>query len=222
MIRYCPTCDRSTEDARFIGEFCEFCMIKLISKEVPESIALSECKVCGKIKGINEFLASEQKAMSEILQREIKNKEIRVSSVHPSGSHAAIARFNYMAGKDELVFEKKIMIKRHMVTCTKCSRQNSGYYQAIVQIRGERSAVSRMSDKITRFIEKRDSFIAKRLDLRNGIDLYVEDRKKMSSFFDLYKEHRPKKSYTLAGMKNGKKLYRVTFSLNLDVVKSED
>ncbi len=219
MIRYCPTCDRSTEDTRFIGEFCEFCTIKMISSEIPESITITECKICGKAKGITEFLPSLQKAAAELLQREIRNKGIRVGAVHLSGKHDAIVRFNYMSGKDELVFEKNAKIKAHMLTCPKCSRMNSGYYQAIVQIRGPSNMVSKMSEKITRFIEKRDSFIAKRQAVRYGVDLYVEDRKKMATFFDIYKEYKPKKSYTLAGMKNGKKLYRVTFSLDLNVVE---
>ncbi len=73
----------------------------------------------------------------------------------------------------------------------------------------------RMADKISRFLERRDSFVSKSERVKNGIDLYVEDKLVMNSFFDIYKNIRPKRSYTLAGMRNGKRLYRNTYLIDL-------
>ncbi len=214
MIRYCPTCERSTLDARFIGEFCEFCTIKRLSKDVPDTIDVDQCKVCNREKGVTEFMDSSQKAVSEVVQREIRNKDIHVSSVKAMDK-GVLVRLNFMVGKDELVFEKLVGIRRHRLTCPKCVRMKSGYYQAIVQLRGNEDKVNRLSGRIIRFVERRESFVARMAKVRGGMDLYIEDKAKVGAFFDIYKEFKPKKSYTLAGMKNGKKLYRVTFSVDL-------
>ena len=50
MIKHCPTCNRTSDKTRFIGEFCEFCVTDRLRKHVPDIIKLSYCKRCGRIR----------------------------------------------------------------------------------------------------------------------------------------------------------------------------
>ena len=56
MTIHCPTCNRSSDDTRFIGSFCEFCIIKKIEKAVPDSVIIYQCRFCKMIKEGNTFV----------------------------------------------------------------------------------------------------------------------------------------------------------------------
>ncbi len=217
MIKYCPTCPRSSEDVAFIGEFCEVCTSERIRSGMPTSFKIPRCKMCGKIKAIDEFVDFTYKNIEMHIQREIHNRNCKIAIKSLDSKGNAVVAFDYPVGNrgESVSFEIGVRFRFPLQTCIKCSRRNSGYYQAIVQLRGSEEMTGRMADKISRFLERRDSFVSKSERVKNGIDLYVEDKLVMNSFFDIYKNIRPKRSYTLAGMRNGKKLYRNTYLIDL-------
>ncbi|MGD0327663.1 MAG: NMD3-related protein [Halobacteriota archaeon] len=113
-------------------------------------------------------------------------------------------------------------------TCDRCCRVSGGYYESKVQIRADRrmpdeSELHRAVEIVTRTIESaqkadRLAFIAKTIQLREGLDLYVGTvkaakrivralvREMGGSFSD---------SAKLVGRRDGKDIYRVTFVVRL-------
>ncbi len=216
MIKYCPTCPRSTKDTRFIGEFCEQCIISKTIKTIPDRINVIICKSCGKVREVAEFVRYDKTSIGKIIQRAAHNKfTVSVRSIENNAIVHAKLTYPIKNTDESVVFEKDIAIKFLKQTCIKCVRKHSGYYQAIIQLRGDKEHVENMKKKINRFLTRRDSFITKTKLLHNGEDLYIEDKNKIKSFFNIYKELKPKVTYTLSGMKNGKRLYRHTYYVYL-------
>lgn len=217
MIKYCPTCPRSSEDVAFIGEFCVVCTSDKIRSTIPRSFKIPRCKVCGRIKAIDEFVDFTYKNIETHIQREIHKHGCKVTVKSLDNKGNTVIGFEYPVGDngESVSFEIEAKIRFPLQTCIKCNRRKSGYYQAVVQLRGSEDMVMRMADKISRFLERRDSFVSKSENVKNGIDLYIEDKLVMNSFFDIYKNIKPKRSYTLAGMRNGKRLYRNTYLIRL-------
>ena len=68
--------------------------------------------------------------------------------------------------------------------------------------------------KLTKYVEANGAFISKTEKEGTGIDMYISNKKLVSAFFMLYRL-KPKRSYTLYGMKHGKELYRNIYALRL-------
>jgi nonsense-mediated mRNA decay protein 3 len=121
-----------------------------------------------------------------------------------------------------------INVRVDRATCDRCSRISGGYYESKVQIRADHrtpdeAELQRALEIVTRTIESaqkadRLAFIAKTIQLREGLDLYVGTvkaakrivralvREMGGSFSD---------SAKLVGRRDGKDIYRVTFAVRL-------
>jgi nonsense-mediated mRNA decay protein 3 len=94
--------------------------------------------------------------------------------------------------------------------CPECELRASGYYEAIFQVRGEnREKMEKTAQRLSRLVEKR-SFVSKVVSLKEGIDLFVGNRKEameIASHLGL----ETTVSNKLAGKrKDGKSLFRTT------------
>jgi NMD protein affecting ribosome stability and mRNA decay len=121
----------------------------------------------------------------------------------------------YKVNEDFVVFNNTFDVKRIHQICQECYRKSSGYYEALIQLRGDKEKVNLMFQKLSKFITNKGAFISKVEELERGFDIYVSDKLITKSFFPTYKL-KPKSSYTLYGIKNGRKIYRNTYLLSFD------
>lgn len=216
MIKFCPTCNRSSEEARFIGEFCEFCVTDKVKANLPINVKLRRCRVCGAIRDSKGFVPYSNEAMSDAIAQQFHRSDcsIRLKEFDEMRKKALLhivcetedgkIRFNYEIG---VKFTKEM--------CPSCYRKSAGYYEAILQLRGRENDVARFLDSFTHFITKGDAFISRTDEMGNGIDMYISDKKLVSEYFSLHKSIKPIVSYKLYGLKKGKKLYRHIYSVKL-------
>ncbi|MDG6244331.1 MAG: NMD3-related protein [Methanolobus sp.] len=123
--------------------------------------------------------------------------------------------------------ETEVRILRE--SCDMCSRISGGYFEAIIQVRAtnripgddeKQECMAIINDVLERMLNKGDrlAFISNSLDIREGTDLYLgssnaarhickEINSRMGGSFS--------ESATLQGRKDGKDMYRITFSLRL-------
>ncbi len=220
MTKYCPTCPRSSDDTKFVGEFCEHCIIDGVSKSIPDTVQITICRICGKVRMARGFFPYTKSSVAEIIRRGLHSGcTVSAESIEKDRIAHVVFVCPVENTAESVRFSKPITMRFRKQTCMKCSRKRSGYYQAIVQLRGSKNDVLRMERKIDRFLTRRDSFITKAVELHSGKDLYVEDKNKMKLFFDIYKELKSKRTATLAGVKNGKRIYRHTYYVPLDQEK---
>ncbi len=214
MTIYCPTCNRSSDDTRFIGSFCEFCIIKKIEKNIPESITIYHCRFCNKIKEVNTFVEPKKRSFAGAVQSVLKlNNEWKVKVNDFSDSEIDCVFIKTYEG-EKVAFPKMLKYKFAKETCERCERISGGYYEALVQLRGDWDRINSLIRNITKYVERREGFIAKIESVPNGKDIYVSNKMMMNEFFNDY-DLKPTRSFRLYGVKRGKKVYRNTYSLHL-------
>ncbi|MCL5105795.1 MAG: 60S ribosomal export protein NMD3 [Candidatus Marsarchaeota archaeon] len=218
-MKYCPTCNRNSNENRFIGEFCETCTIKKINAEVSESAEITQCKDCGKIKTNQGYAKLDKLSLSAILQKLLKKSFVKIKAVDFDKS-IINAQFSIFKNGEKVRFEKHILFSIKKSMCDQCYRRHSGYYEALVQLRvsgnefheKEMSRLEKIASNLTKYIEAGNGFITKIEKSKNGLDVYTSDKKATSAFMSLRK-FKPKVSFTLYGLKNGKKVYRNIYLL---------
>lgn len=213
MTIYCPTCNRSSDDVRFIGEFCEFCAADRISAKIPNTVELQHCRICGRIRVGTEYFKETRKSLEEAIEGALKRRECK-TKVRSFNEEEAIATFACEVGEEIVRFEKTMHIKFVNKTCLRCIRKSSGYYEGVVQFRGMPDKVGKFVRRLQIFAERKGSFIAKEEQTRNGWDCYIGEKTVANDFMAYYRL-KPKISYTLYGMKNGKRLYRHIYSVHV-------
>ncbi|MCL4404458.1 MAG: 60S ribosomal export protein NMD3 [Candidatus Marsarchaeota archaeon] len=216
MIKYCPTCNRSSEEARFIGEFCEFCVADKIKATLPKVIKLRRCRVCGAIRDSDGFTDYSIEAMTDAVSHElhIPNCKIRIKELDLQ-MRKAVLRMVCELNDGTVGFDYEIGLRFTKEMCPSCYRKSAGYYEAILQLRGSEKNVAKFLDSFNLFLVKGNAFVSKTEEMGKGIDMYISDKKLVSGYFMLHKSLKPKVSYKLYGLKKGKKLYRHIYSLTV-------
>lgn len=211
---YCPTCNRSSDDTRFIGNFCEFCIIKKLEKNVPGNVTIYQCRFCNRIREGKTFVELKNRSLAGAIEAELKLPSGWRVKVKSHDEKQVEAVFVSIYDNEKIGFSKTLELKIARETCQRCERISGGYYEAIAQLRGDWDKINNLIPKITKYVERRGGFITKVEKVEGGKDVYVSDKLMMNEFFHDY-ELKPTRSFRLYGMKRGKKLYRNTYSLHM-------
>ncbi|HUY69965.1 MAG TPA: NMD3-related protein [Candidatus Baltobacteraceae bacterium] len=214
VILHCPTCNKTSEELRFIGNFCESCVLDKLKTRTPNRGIIYTCRFCNRVALGNDYSDQTNKSLSRALNiyLHIKNCNIKVREFDGKVAHCELI---YDIEGDMARFNCDIPIKVEHKTCMNCYRRSSGYFEAVIQARGEAKKVDKLISNITKFAERRDSFITKIEPMGNGSDIYVSNKIVVNEFFARFKL-KPKRSYILYGLVRGKEAYRNVYSLHLD------
>jgi len=213
LTKYCPICNRSSDEIRFIGSFCEKCTIDRIKKKIPTNIKILQCRFCKRIKEGQTFSKISNKSIARAIKLGLKLPgEVKVKGFDDEQINSYITD---EVDNEKVEFPMQFAYKIAHETCQRCYRISSGYYEAVVQLRGNPEKIKNLIQKITKYVERREGFIARTEKVALGeTDLYISDKLMTNEFFHDYKL-KPTRSFRLYGMKRGKKLYRNTYSLHL-------
>ena len=221
-MKSCPNCgkDESAFDEPFIGAFCPDCFSsKKILFEVKQPLELEFCQKCGKARftGVWEYPNSERLAM--YLTGKIRSEyqftvkplglttpennmlqiEVEISLELPQGSTA--------------VKKTTRTVTLLPTQCVSCSQRSGGYFEAIIQLRGDAAKIARRTALIKAMVGN-ESFVAKVEELKEGTDIYVGNFRTATDVLS-----KLKLTYTqankLAGKKRGKDLYRRSYCVRL-------
>ena len=121
--------------------------------------------------------------------------------------------FTIRKDDEELEVRRKVDVEMKTTMCQQCSRISGGYYQGLIQLRGDERKVEKMAERFISRLEKR-TFIAKAEEKDNGLDLYVGNSK---AVVELVAQMRLDALITkkLVGREEGKRLYRTTFLIRI-------
>ncbi len=204
MSRQCPRCGVSDAEARFIGNFCEPCHADMNLTSLPHRIIVYACKDCGACRYGKQWRVDLLEVSRDIaFSLRDKRLGIPIVKIFEDDGYASV-KYDAI----DRMFRIPFRIKQSL--CEICSQKLSGYYEAIIQLRGGYSD-NAFVEKLLRSLEKH-TFITKIVELNEGIDVYCGDKKVVSSLLSAMKL-KPKTSYSLYGIKKGRKVYRTTFLL---------
>lgn len=229
LKRFCPKCGKITED--LFGSLCKECFLETVELlRYQKRMRFSVCPDCGK--------ARFNKLWSDYNSREDLIKTVVLRYAKPL--QGAKISFSYppfsIRGKTEVSVDiaaslsfgrKKIEKTAPMLLvilpeiCPSCSRRRGGYYEAIVQFRGDaqksEAAKKYFEAHISDYLAQEPlSFITKKEALKEGADFYVGSRKAaiwLASEIRKIYNIEITITHKIAGMRKGKEIKRTTILL---------
>jgi len=201
MVRYCPMCEKSDENAVFHGEMCLDCARDRIRQFDPVKVTI--CQKCGEV--IDKGRKKKEMTIQEEAARLMKIKDAKPFF----NSDLTSVEYNTEYGR--ISQSATVLVVKSI--CTVCSRSGTQYFEAIVQLRGDRKKVEKMLNLLARRIQSR-SFIPKIEELKEGIDIYCGSRNEAIAALNSY-QLGFLRTEKLAGERNGKRLYRTTLLVRL-------
>lgn len=164
-------------------------------------------------------------AVKERIRREVnakegvKNFELVVKPSREKGKWEAIGKGEKEGVK--LKQRKTVKVKLDETTCDRCSKISSGYFEAVVQIRGSDEKVENVLEVAKEALENsrnKKAFVSDVEKVENGVNLSIGSKsvarriaKKISS---RYKTER-KDTKTLYGEEEGQRKYRSTYLVRI-------
>ncbi|MDD5022807.1 MAG: NMD3-related protein [Candidatus ainarchaeum sp.] len=204
----CPKCGAKSSERQFVGPFCVKCYN--FKFEIPKKVRIVECTRCKKI-WVNEgWVPYNKKAIEKYVASKFKGDFEKLDYYLDSGT--AVAYYN-VDGEIHMI-NREFQTKFEKTICPSCSRRSGGYYEAIIQLRGDRHRINSNSKKLITLLGSK-TFVTKVEEKREGIDLFVGSSK---AVFELLKEisYSYKISRKLFTQKEGRRLYRTTFAIRFE------
>jgi NMD protein affecting ribosome stability and mRNA decay len=209
-MKRCPICNRSSEEVKFYGEFCVDCAGARLKSKLQSEIEMTVCKDCGRVKVAGVFIEINKENIELLLRSILKHYSVKL--VHFGNG---IARVKVKEeGREGPDVEMNIRLKQLSVLCDSCAKKRSGYYEAVVQLRGEEGKVERTAGALSRYLEKNGAFITKAEGKEHGVDIFTSDKKVTLAFISS-RHLKWKGSFELHGEKGGRRLYRNTYFISL-------
>ena len=209
LEKFCPRCGKKTK--KFYKGLCLDCYLEelKIKSEIPGEIVINQCPLC------KDFIFKNRNLkFDDVVRYSIKKflKKIRAKDfeyrIEDNILHLVI---NLKIDNKIKKFERIVKLKIKKTYCKFCRFRVSGYYEGIIQLR---NLPENKIQEIINFIKKierknRMAFISKEERLKNGLNLYVGSKNVINILKKKF-EYETKVSRKLYGIKNGKKVYRVT------------
>ncbi len=201
----CPKCGKSENEKDFIESFCSDCYTFNI--KVPMHEEIKQCKKCDRIFVHGEWQKEKSAIINRFISKRCKGefKEVTYDGIRKCAV--------FLIEKEDRQFFVEILIDIKFVKtmCSDCSRISGGYYEAIVQLRGDGKRIERYKKMIERLL-KRTTFISKIENAKGGIDIYSGNTKKTLIVLGQLGQ-RYIMTKKLIGTREGKRIYRTTFSI---------
>lgn len=207
-MKFCFVCGKRTE--KLIKGYCEDCYNKSFSLiEIPKEISIVQCSKCKKIKHTNLWLDDIETAIRDkikILGEGVKIK-IRDNEIFATGS---------LKGSRKIKEDKhKVNVRIIKTVCQECSKRYGGYYEAILQLRGNIS--EEVLNFVDREVNKRTFYRAE--NVKDGFNLYVGNKgiaEQIAETLSKKYKFKIRKSYKLFTKKEGKDVYRSIIFVSCD------
>jgi len=234
----CVICGRESETS-----VCARCYIRRNRIVEIDRVEVETCPKCsfyrvgGRWRNIDIYSAVEEalkRALTVHTDFEVEEVEL---SIDGEKGYVKL-KGNFRGEKVEQVHEFRINVKKTL--CERCSREAGGYYESIVQLRAENRKLSEwevneanriVAEVLEKEKENLKAFLTKVVERREGIDYYIGSRdvgRKISRRIAERFGGSITESKKIAGRKDGRDLFRFTYSVRLpeyrkgDVVKSKN
>lgn len=228
MNSFCPKCGAS--EGNFIKGFCEKCFLE--DHEivfVPEKIEVDYCTKCEGILFKGKMSDQTPELLEEIIRSKIKvkdllNEKLSIELV-PFGDDKskAIITFSGEVDSQKISFQKETLLKPLNICCKDCSKLVGGYFEAILQVRGEKELTEKIISFSEKFLEKEKKFdrLAKITKLekdKHGFNAYLASKQaalKLAREIASRHNSRMTSSSKIVGRKAGRDVKRVTFCVRV-------
>ncbi|MDY0266362.1 MAG: NMD3-related protein [Methanimicrococcus sp.] len=240
----CPECGKETD--RIVKNVCSECFGKRLKLfELPEVLHARICQRCGAHyyksrwddlgtpEEVAVLAAEEHLGISDV----IENVTI---GMHPHARSPYIfdVLVDVEGDVDGVTYyqDGKVEVRIKREACEMCSRRAGGYFEGIIQIRANHRIP--LKEEIVRCLKMTEeamlaqlkkgdklAFVTDTMTFKDGADVYIGSAKAGRHVCKHIIERAGgtvTESFTLAGMKDGREIYRTTFALKLPEFKKGD
>ncbi|MEA4957938.1 hypothetical protein SDC9_21185 [bioreactor metagenome] len=245
---FCPECGNTEEP--IIEGICRSCFLKKFSiLNIPKNIEITICAHCNAKFEEGKWEESEipeDEIIYRALERSIiidphideKNLEIELEIVQMRGTIAECyieAEAKLFGATIKQSFESEVRLIKNV--CPSCSKQQSGYYESVIQLRADHRELTidekKEADNIlnktlnSRFEKDKLAYLVQKSKLKEGYDYYIGSYKSAKKVVDAIKKEFGgivKESPRLISQdkSTGKGLYRIWILIRLPEFKKRD
>ncbi len=224
---FCPSCGAT--DRLFVKGRCIQCFLKEYKVlQLPEKIELHRCKQCGKISLSGKMQNFDLAVLKQFIGKKTKIKELNDAVLIidlkklSETTYEANVTAKGLIENTPVLAEYKTTISFLAMQCDACMKLKGNYFEATVQLRGERAAAAfNRLRQLLASLQKKDSLaaIVSVAEKKNSIDALVGSKKAAAlAVKQLEKEFKTDamKTFKLIGVdKTGKQKKRATFALRV-------
>ncbi|MCJ7450252.1 MAG: 60S ribosomal export protein NMD3 [Candidatus Nanohaloarchaeota archaeon QJJ-9] len=229
MQKFCPRCGEEVEKVYGNKGLCKDCFIdKEEFVEIPDEIEFRQCSVCKdyKLGNVWKEYKTDQNLVYDLISQYEKDNVDMSASYRKKGEKYVV---NVMMVKEvdekELKQTKEVVLKPEKTQCDKCSKFRGGYYNALLQLRGNitEDSLGELMDRASDLTnEDRNDFVADVVEKHGGYDIYTSTRSMAENLVNILKEKfemEVKRSKKLVGKEDGQKVYKSTISARIEGYK---
>jgi len=210
MHLICPKCGAKSNEKEFIGAFCADCFEFHVKLPKAADIVVTKCKRCSKMFLGGVWQQFGDKKISKAVEKKCRGEFLEVAYDFERG----ILRFNVEKENVRKTIERPFPLEVKIGICPDCSRMSGGYFEAIIQLRGDNfNRLLQYAASLEKNLGQK-TFISNVDETKDGVDLYVGDSKIVVAYFNK-RGIKCVISSKLFGRKEGKLLYRTTFLVRL-------
>jgi nonsense-mediated mRNA decay protein 3 len=245
---FCPKCGRESEEEGL----CKACFLeKYVIFEIPKVLEVRVCPKCPSYKSGERWVATKIENFEELVKmaankvvkqsicfnKEVTSPKATITQefVNPNILQAHVSVEASIMGR-KATNEAFVEIRVRKETCDICSRIAGGYYEGVIQIRAQnrfptKREVARSLKIVDEVIAKAEkagdrlAFVTDVFELPEGADIYIGSinaGRQISRAITDEIGGTVQESPKLVGMKEGKDLYRINFSVRLPDIVAGD
>mgnify|MGYP001595805457 FL=1 len=190
----CAGCGAKINRSEAAGTFCVKCYTYRFKGRELKDVKLVKCPRCGRI-SYRQWMEPEK--LLEVLKEKLKTDKVRLIGED---------RLLQAISTEGIEIEMPRLILFEEQSCRDCNRRYTGYFEAILQLRGD---YEKRADRIIKMLREQ-TFLPKIEDMKDGLDIFVGEKRALNQV--LTELHlKALKSYKLHGQKQGKRIYRTTY-----------
>lgn len=209
MPKFCPTCGNSSDKTRFYGNFCEDCTKRKFSEHIKDKVEIIRCKRCGRIRARGVFVPPNGMNLADAIKQHYKGRDVKLIDYSEDSAQIDLSE---ATENGTVTVQHNIGLDYRKQLCDVCYKKACNYHEAVIQLRGSPDRIESFMEKLTKFFEVHDQFISKIETAEHGLNVYLSSKSLAGAFITRMKLH-PETSYTLAGVKNGKRVYKNTYAI---------
>jgi nonsense-mediated mRNA decay protein 3 len=206
-IDVCIKCGAKKGDKAFVDLLCIDCYTPHI--EIPKSFQMTICPRCGAVLRGKAWSKANEPMVRKDFAHKAKGRDANDVIVDvPTSTLTYFVETD--RGKVPMTVPVRIETRKEL--CDVCRKLSGGYFEAIIQIRGNPKRIEKWRKELERALST-ETHISSEEELKEGIDIKVVSSKGALAAINALGIRDYKISKKLWGLKQGKRVYRTTFAL---------
>lgn len=171
MRKFCFICGRKTD--KLVDGRCETCAKESVFVQLPEKIEITRCGKCKRMLLRNRWVDFSPEKIAESAAK-VSGKIRRMEAIEDGKTIRATFNIAPPFSDREVIEMHEAALHTNRVICPTCARKYSGYYEAVLQMRGFSEGDMESMGDIFDMIGRKSFYSIK--EVKGGFDVKIGDK----------------------------------------------